>query len=68
MAQGKTKNILGDSGLSAKSITGAVVTVHGSVVAIELTYSGGSEFIKVKHGLVELGGTNEWGSGTVQNF
>lgn len=66
MATGKTNKILAISGLSSKSVTDLVVTYHGSVVALEISYSGGSVFIKVKHGLVEVGGTNEWGTGTLQ--
>lgn len=66
MATGKTNNILGVSGTSSKSITGLVITYHGSVVALNILWSGGDVFIKVKHGLVEVGGTNEWGTGTLQ--
>lgn len=58
------KNALVASGLNTKAVTGVTVTQNGSVVAIEIAFSGGSKFIKVKHGEVEVGGSNEWGSGT----
>lgn len=57
-------NVLGTSALNSKSITGVDVYRHGSVVVIEISFSGGSQFIKVKNMLVEIGGTNEWDTGT----
>jgi deoxyribose-phosphate aldolase len=58
------KSILTASGLSGKTVTDVVVTQHGIVTAIEIVYSTGSQFIKEKQGLVEVGGTLEWGTGT----
>jgi hypothetical protein len=34
------------------------------VVAIKISYSGGSQWIKVFQGDVEAGGTIDWGTGT----
>ncbi len=58
-------SVLTASGLSAKSVTDVIVTTHGAVVAIEIVYSGGSQFIKVRQGQVEAGGTLDWGTGTL---
>ena len=60
----KSLSVLATSGLSSKSVTDVIVTWHGAVTAIEVVYSGGSQFIKVKHGVVDVGGTLEWASGT----
>jgi hypothetical protein len=68
MANSKTNNILGITGMSGKSITGVTALSHGIVVAFQFDYSGGPTFIKVKQGQVEIGGTVEWGTGTIQNF
>jgi hypothetical protein len=68
VASGKENSILGSSGLNGKSITGLKVTQHGVVVAIEISYSGGSQLVKVKQTQVEVGGTLDWGTGTIQNF
>lgn len=73
MGQNKDQNqnhsgILGSSGLSGKSITDIHVSRAGSVVSVEVSYSGGSTFIKMRQGQVEVGGTIEWGSGTIQLF
>jgi len=57
------KSVLSDSGLSGKTVTDITVEQHGSVTVIEVAYSGGSQFIKEKQGLVEIGGTIEWGTG-----
>lgn len=61
----KKNNILGTSGLNSKSITGIETYQAGSTVIIEISFSGGSQFIKVKGFQVEVGGTNEWGTGTL---
>lgn len=61
----KNSSILGLSGLSGKSVTAVSAYNHGSVTVIEITYSTGSSFIKAKQGQVEVGGTNEWGTGTI---
>lgn len=59
------RDILGASGLSGKTITDLHVHRHGSVTVIEIVYSTGSMFIKEKQGLVEVGGTQDFGTGTV---
>jgi hypothetical protein len=64
----KNNNILGISGMSGKSITGVTAMTHGVVVVFQFDFAGGPAFIKVKQGQVEVGGTNEWGTGTIQNF
>lgn len=61
-----TRNVLASSGLSSKTITGANVYRHGSVAVIELSYTGGTTYIKVDGLQIEIGGTNEWGTGTIQ--
>jgi hypothetical protein len=60
----KSVSILTASGLSSKTITDVIVTLHGSVVVVECVESGGSHFIKEKQGQIEVGGTLEWGTGT----
>lgn len=63
----KTISVLTASGLSSKTVTDVIVTIHGSVIAIEVVYSGGSQFIKTKQGQVDVGGTIDWGTGTKVN-
>jgi hypothetical protein len=58
-------DVLATSGLSGKSITGVSAYKHGSVGVIEITFSTGSQFFKMKQGQLEIGGTNEWGTGTI---
>ena len=60
----RSVSVLGTSGLSSKTVTDVVVTNHGSVTAIEVVESGGSHFIKVKQGIIEVGGTLDWDTGT----
>jgi hypothetical protein len=60
----RSKSILTASGLSGKSVTDVLITQHGSVTVIEVAYSGGSQFVKEKQGLVEVGGDLNWGTGT----
>jgi hypothetical protein len=60
------RNILGITGLSGKTVTGISAYQHGNVWVIEVAYSGGPSYIKVKGMQMEIGGTNEWGSGTLQ--
>lgn len=60
----KSVSVLTASGLSSKSVTDVIITWHGAVAAIEVVYSGGSQFIKVKQGLVDVGGTLDFGTGT----
>ena len=61
----RSLSVLTTSGLSSKTVTDVVVTTHGAVVAIEVVESGGSHFVKVKQGVIEVGGTLEWGTGTI---
>lgn len=65
--EGLTKHasILGTSGLNGKSVTGVEVYQHGSTIVIEIAFSGGSSFIKVRNFVVDVGGTNEFGTGTL---
>ena len=58
-------NTLTTSGLNGKSITGHEVYFHGAVCVVEESYSGGSNIVKFKQNQVELGGTAEWGTGTL---
>ena len=60
----RSKSVLTASGLSGKSVTDVLITQHGSVTVIEVAYSGGSQFVKEKQGLVEVGGDLNWGTGT----
>ena len=64
----QSKSVLTTSGLSAKTITDVIVTEHGSVTVVECVEAGGSHFIKFKQGVVEVGGTLEFGTGTVVKF
>lgn len=59
------RDVLTTSGLSGKAITGVESYVHGATEVIEISFSGGSQFIKLKQGVLEVGGTAEFGSGTV---
>jgi len=60
----RSTSILTASGLNGKSVTDVIVTQHGIVTVIEVAYSGGSQFVKEKQGLVEVGGDLNWGTGT----
>ena len=60
----RSKSALTASGLSSKAVTDVIITQHGSVTCVEIVYSGGSQFIKTRQGVVEAGGTLEWGTGT----
>ncbi len=58
-------SVLTLSGLNGKTITGVDAYRHGSVTAIEISFSGGSAFLKVRPGgELEIGGTLDLGSGT----
>jgi hypothetical protein len=46
-------------------VTGIEVYQHGSTIVIEIAFSGGSSFIKVQGFQVDVGGTNEFGTGTL---
>lgn len=58
------RNVLGVSGLSGKSVTGLEVYRSGVVTVVEVNFAGGPQFIKVRGGQYEIGGTQEWGTGT----
>lgn len=60
----KHNNILGPSGLNGKSITGLDVWEAGGVFVIEINYTGGPYYIKVRGSQSEHGGDASWGSGT----
>jgi hypothetical protein len=60
-----SKSVLTPSGLSSKTITDVFVHQHGSVIAVEVKFSGGSQFIKFKQGIVDAGGTIDFGTGTI---
>jgi hypothetical protein len=56
---------IANTGLSGKTPTKVVFVRHGSTVAVEFTYSGGTTWIKVRdNGRAESGGGIEWGTGT----
>jgi hypothetical protein len=61
--QGRYRDVTTASGLSSKAITAVEVYQHGAVEVVEISFSGGSQFIKLKQGVVEVGGTAEWDSG-----
>lgn len=52
------------SGLSSKTVTNVFAHQHGSVNVFEIVFSGGQCFLKERQGLMEIGGTIEWGTGT----
>ena len=58
-------SVLTASGLNGKTDTDVIVTQHGSVTAIEVVFSGGSVFIKERQGMVDVGGTLDFGTGTL---
>lgn len=57
-------SLLTPSGLSSKTVTDVFIHQHGSVNCVEIVFSGGSTFIKERQGLMEVGGTLDWGTGT----
>lgn len=59
-----TSNVVNTSGLSGKSITGLDVWRAGSVTIIEVNYTGGPTFVKVRGLEAEVGGDANWGTGT----
>ena len=63
---GRYKDVTTASALSGKAVTAVEVYQHGAVEVVEISFSGGSQFIKLKQGVVEVGGTAEFGTGTVQ--
>lgn len=58
-------NILGPTGLSGKTVTSISAHQHGNVLVIDIGYSGGSTIIKASKGMVKVGGSTDWDSGTV---
>ena len=58
------RNFLTQSGLNAKSVTGIDVYRLGSTTIVEINYTGGPQYLKFQHGLMEFGGTADWGTGT----
>lgn len=56
-------NTLTASGLNGKSITGMNIFRHGMTVVVELLFSGGSQFIKIRQTRIEFGGDHDFGSG-----
>ena len=56
-------NIIG--ALSGKTLNALSTYKHGAVAVVELGFSDGTtQFIKFYQGNIEVGGTNEWGTGT----
>ena len=60
----RSVSVLSTSGLSSKTVTDVIVTTHGSVIAIEVVEASGSHWIKTKQGVIEVGGTLDWDTGT----
>lgn len=59
----QSNSVLGT--LSGKTLNNLQVYIHGSVEVVELGFSDGTtQFIKFKNFQVEIGGTNEWDTGT----
>jgi hypothetical protein len=61
----RSVSVLAASGLNGKTITDVIVTQHGSVTAVEVVFSGGSQFIKERQGVIDVGGTLDFGTGTL---
>lgn len=61
-------SVLGASGLNGKSVTGVQCYFLGSMGVVEISFSGGSCLIKELQGQFEVGGTDDWGTGTKQNI
>lgn len=57
-------NILNVSGLSGKSITALDWWRNGVVDVIEVGFSGGTVFLKMRNSQFEYGGDGNWGTGT----
>jgi hypothetical protein len=60
----QSKSVVTTAGLGSKTITDVIVTEHGSVTVVEVTENSVSHFIKFKQGVLEVGGTIDWDSGT----
>ena len=61
----RASNILGLTGMSGKSVTGVFAHQHGDMLVIAIAHSGGTTLIKASKGVVKVGGTTDWESGTV---
>jgi hypothetical protein len=61
----KSVSVLTPMGVNGKTVTDVIVTQHGSVIAVEVVYSGGSQFVKFKQGIIDAGGTLDFGTGTI---
>lgn len=59
-------NVLTPSGLSGKTVTGISIWRAGIIDVIEINYTGGPTFIKIRAGEYEVGGTADWGTGKAQ--
>lgn len=57
-------NLLQLTGLSGKSITTLETWREGPSCIIEIGYTGGPYYIKVRHNRLEFGGTSDSGTGT----
>lgn len=59
----QSNNVTGAA--SGKTLSSALAYIHGSVFVVELNFSDSSQlFIKEQQNVVEVGGTNEWNTGT----
>ena len=59
----QSNSVLGS--LSGKTLNNLQAYQHGSVQVVELGFSDSTtQFIKWKSGQLEIGGTNEWDTGT----
>lgn len=59
----QSNSVLG--ALSGKTLNGLDAYIHGSVFVVEMRFSDGTtQFIKERSNQVEIGGTNEWDTGT----
>lgn len=60
----KTFSVAGTA--AGKTITTVQAYSHGSVDVVEIIHSGGTLFVKFKQGEIEVGGTNEFNTGTTK--
>ncbi len=59
----QSNSVLG--ALSGKTLNNLQAYKHGAVEVVELGFSDGTtQFVKWKSGQLEIGGTNEWNTGT----
>lgn len=53
------------AGFGGKTLNSALAYIHGSVFVVELIFSDSTTlFIKQRQNQVEVGGSNEWDTGT----